>query len=324
MKIIKISLATIAAAAMCGVAIVLWIYRDISPEVLEARYADASSQFMTIDGVRIHYRDEGSGSPIVLIHGHWGSLLQWDSWLPALRRDHRVVRFDLTSHGLTGVDPTGDYTNERAVELFEQLVDRLKLTRFHIAGTSIGGMVVYKYAAAHPERVLSLALINSGGLKQPDRAPDDRLQMPWWIDILAYYTPKSLVENILRGVAGDPQRIPSDVVDQWYELNMREGQREAEIARNVQFTIGRTIEELNSITVPTLLMWGEANRNLPITQVDEFKRRLSKAPVSIVTYEGVGHNVTYENPQQSVADYGVFLANGLVEPGSALPIGAVR
>ena len=119
--------------------------------------------------------------------------------MSSLRQNHRVVRFDLTSHGLTGVDPTGDYTNERAVFLFEQFVDRLDLDEFRLVGTSIGGMVAYKYAAAHPQRVLSLALINSGGLKNPNRGPDDRYQMAWWIDALAYYTPKSLVEDPLRG-----------------------------------------------------------------------------------------------------------------------------
>jgi pimeloyl-ACP methyl ester carboxylesterase len=319
MKAIKILLAVTIAACLAGLAVILWIYRDIPAEVLEARYGSPASQFIMIDGVRLHYRDEGRGQPVVLIHGHWGSLLQWDAWMPALGQNHRVIRFDLPSHGLTGVDPTGDYTNERAVSLLEQFLDQLDLAEFHIAGTSIGGMVAYKYTAAHAERVLSLALINSGGLKVTNRAPDERLKMPWWIDILAYYTPKSLVENILRGVAGDPQSIPSEVVDQWYELNMREGQREAEIARNRQFTTGRTIEELNSIVAPTLLMWGEANRNLPISQVGEFKKHLSKAPVSVVTYAGVGHNVTYENPQDSAKDYLQFLKAAGPAPMSPTP-----
>lgn len=306
-KAIKILLAITAAACVLALGIVLWIYRDIPADTLEARYGQPPSQFIMIDGVRVHYRDEGQGLPVVLIHGHWGSLFQWDSWLAALKGNHRVVRFDLTSHGLTGVDPTGDYSNERAVSLLEKFVDELKLSRFHIAGTSIGGMVAYKYTAAHPERVLSLALINSGGLKVANRAPDERLKMPWWIDVLAYYTPKSLVENILRGVAGDPRAISDAVVDQWYEFNMREGQREAEIERNRQFTTGHTVDELNSITAPTLLMWGEANRNLPLSQVDLFKENLARAPVSVVTYPGVGHNVTYENPDASVSDYLEFL-----------------
>ena len=307
LKIAKITLAGVVGVCAIGVGAVLWTYRDIPAEVLEAKYGQPPSQFMMIDGVRLHYRDEGRGPAVVLIHGHWGSLFQWDAWVPILKQGHRVLRFDLTSHGLTGVDPTGDYTNERAVQLLDEFVDRLELPEFHLAGTSIGGMVAYKYAAAHPERILSLALINSGGLKQPDRGPDDRYQMPWWIDVLAYYTPKSLVENILRGVAGDPDRISAEIVDLWYEFNMREGQREAEIARNRQFTVGYTKAELNAITAPTLLMWGEANANLPLSQVGLFKEQLRNAPVQVVTYPGVGHNVTYEHPAQSVADYLRFL-----------------
>ncbi|MEQ9447133.1 MAG: alpha/beta hydrolase [Rhodospirillaceae bacterium] len=296
-----------AAICVAGLLATLWIYRDIPVEVLEAEYGKPPSQFMIIDGVRIHFRDEGDGTTIVLIHGHWGSLFQWDSWIPTLLQNHRVVRFDLTSHGLTGVDPTGDYTNERAVWLLEQLADRLNLEKFHIAGTSIGGMIAYKYSAANPDRILSLGLINSGGLKNPARGPDDRYEMAWWIDALAYYTPKSVVENILRNVAGDPTSISDDVVDHWYRFNMAEGQREAEIERNRQFTIGRTTEELNLIRSPTLLMWGESNANLPLSQVDEFKSRLINAPVTTVIYEGIGHNVTYENPKESARDYLEFV-----------------
>ena len=305
----KLLMGIAVTACLCGLLLTLWTYRDIPAAVLEAEFGTPPSQFMMIDGVRVHFRDEGNGTPIILVHGHWGNLFQWDSWMPELIKNHRVIRFDLTSHGLTGVDPSGDYSNERAVWLFEQLTDQINLEKFHLAGTSIGGMVAYKYASAHPNRVLSLGLINSGGLKNPARAPDDRYQMAWWIDGLAYYTPKSLVENILRGVAGDPTSIPADVIDQWYRFNMRDGQREAEIERNRQFTVGRTTKELNAITAPTLLMWGEDNRNLPISQVNEFKKRLLSAPVSTVTYDGVGHNVTYENPNESVRDYLGFLSS---------------
>lgn len=309
LRAIKYILGIVTLGAVGGLLATLWVYRDIPADVLEAEYGVAPSQFVTLDGVRVHFRDEGTGTPIVLIHGHWGSLLQWDSWMPTLLESHRVIRFDLTSHGLTGVDPSGDYTNDRAVRLFGQLADHLGLEAFHLAGTSIGGMVAYKYTAVHPDRVLSLGLINSGGLKNPARGPDDRYQMAWWIDALAYYTPKSLVENILRGVAGNPDSIPTEIVDQWYRFNMREGQREAEIERNRQFTVGQTTKELNSITAPTLLMWGEANKNLPITQVDEFRQRLINTNVSVLTYKGIGHNVTYENPIESARGYLDFLGS---------------
>ena len=318
-KLIKTGFALAFITFFIGIGLTLWMYRDIPVEVLDAEYGKPPSQFMMIDGVRWHYRDEGEGESVVLIHGHWGSLFQWDAWMPALLRDHRVIRFDLTSHGLTGVDPTGDYTNERTVALFTQFVDQLRLEDFHVAGTSIGGMIAYKYTVANQDRVVSLALINSGGLKNPNRGPDDRYEMAWWINVLAYYTPKSLVERILRGVAGDPTSISDDTVDQWYRFNMREGQREAEIARNAQFTVGHTTEELNAITVPTLLMWGENNANLPISQVDEFGKRLKQADVSVVTYPGVGHNVTYENPQESVNDYLDFL--GSISPPPPPPRG---
>lgn len=70
MKAIKILLAVTFAVCVAGLAVILWIYRDIPAEVLEARYGSPASQFVMIDGVRLHYRDEGRGQTIVLIHGH--------------------------------------------------------------------------------------------------------------------------------------------------------------------------------------------------------------------------------------------------------------
>ncbi len=78
---------------------------------LEAKYASPASRFIHIDGVRIHYRDEGSGPAILLLHANFSNLLGWDPWAEALKDHYRVVRFDFPAFGLTGPDPGGDYSN---------------------------------------------------------------------------------------------------------------------------------------------------------------------------------------------------------------------
>jgi len=128
------------AATLVG----LWIYRDIPALELEARYANDASRFMNIDNVRIHYRDEGprDAPVVVLVHANFASLLGWEPWVDALKDSYRVIRFDMTSHGLTGPDPTGDYGLDRTMELTERLIDAVGLNNtFTIGGTSIGGTV---------------------------------------------------------------------------------------------------------------------------------------------------------------------------------------
>ena len=156
---------SILVTACTAFLIAAWFYRDIPAGVLEAKYGNAASRFLNVDGVRIHYRDEGSGPPLVLIHANFASLLSWDDAVESLKNTHRVLRFDMTGHGLTGPDPSGDYSLERTVELTGRFVDALQLGHFSIGGTSLGGTVAMHYTAAHPERVDRLILLSPGSLE---------------------------------------------------------------------------------------------------------------------------------------------------------------
>ena len=133
-------LVTLVVLALIAGAVAVWVYRDIPAEVLEKKYANSASKFMNVGGVRIHYRDEGpkDGPAIVLLHANFASLLGWEPWVEALQDKYRVIRFDMTSHGLTGPDPSGDYTMPRSIEVTERFIDAMNLDRFSIAGTSMG------------------------------------------------------------------------------------------------------------------------------------------------------------------------------------------
>ena len=75
LRYIGYTLGTLLALSLIALAVALWAYRDIPAEVLEEKYANDASRFMNIDGVRVHYRDEGEGPAIVLVHAHFASLL---------------------------------------------------------------------------------------------------------------------------------------------------------------------------------------------------------------------------------------------------------
>jgi hypothetical protein len=68
----------LAAVLLLAVIIAVWAYRDIPAARLEAKYSSPASKFMNIDGVRMHYRDEGAGPPVVLVHAHFASLIGWE------------------------------------------------------------------------------------------------------------------------------------------------------------------------------------------------------------------------------------------------------
>ena len=80
LRILGYALATFVIALFIGTLIALWVYRDIPAEDLEAKYASPASRFMNIDGVRMHYRDEGQpdGPAVLLLHANFGNLIGWN------------------------------------------------------------------------------------------------------------------------------------------------------------------------------------------------------------------------------------------------------
>jgi len=284
-----------------------WVYRDIPAEVLEAKYTTPASKFLNVDGVRIHYRDEGSGPPLVLIHANFGSLLSWDGWVDSLKDQHRVLRFDMTGHGLTGPDPSGDYSLERTVKLTERFVDALGLTRFSIGGTSIGGTVAMYYAAAHPERVERLILLSPGALEGRSMQRAGR-SVPPIADILEYITPRALAKYMLTSRFGDPGKVDDKLIDQWYEMWLREGQRAAILARLRTYSSADLGAVTAAVRVPTLILWGEKNPQAPVAQAEELRKMLVNAPaVKVITYPGVGHMAADEAGPVIARDVRTFL-----------------
>jgi pimeloyl-ACP methyl ester carboxylesterase len=291
-RVILRGLAVLGLAAVAALALATWVYRDIPAAELEARYAGPTSRFITIDGVRMHYRDEGSGPVVLLFHANFSNLIDWDPWVEALKDRYRVVRVDLTSHGLTGPDPTGDYTLPRTLALVEGFVDALGIERATLGGTSLGGTVAIHYTARNPGRVERLILLNPGSLEGKERA---RGGLPKAAYVLTWILPRALPEFMLRSGFGDPSRLPESLVDRWYDFWMREGQRKAQLDRLAQYESGDIEGLVRSIRVPVLLLWGEANTTALFSQAGEFRELLENVPsLTFISYPGVGHMAVEE------------------------------
>jgi pimeloyl-ACP methyl ester carboxylesterase len=286
------SLLVLAALGVVGLGIALWAYRDIPAAELEARYAGPTSRFMNIDGVRMHYRDEGTGPVVLLFHANFSNLIDWDPWVDALKDRYRVVRIDMTSHGLTGPDPTGDYTLPRTLELTEKFIDALGIEKATLGGTSLGGTVAIHYTTRHPERVERLILLSPGSLEGKERA---RQGMPKAAYVLTAILPRALPEFMLKSGFGDPTKLPDELVDRWYDMWMREGQRKAQLDRLSQYQAGDIEGLVRSIRVPVLLLWGEANTTAVFEQSGEFRKLLENVPsLTFISYPGVGHMAVEE------------------------------
>jgi len=294
--------------SLIGTAVATWIYRDIPAAELEAKYASPASRFINIGGVRTHYRDEGSGPVVVLLHANFGNLIGWDPWVEILKDNYRVVRLDMTSHGLTGPDPTGDYTTERTLNVVEKFIDAMSLERFSIGGTSMGGTIAIHYANRHPDRIENLILLSPGSLEGKERKSGGRGDVPNAAYILKYIMPRALPEFMLRSGFGDKSKLTNELIDRWYDMWMREGNREAQLDRLRQYKPGDIEDLIRELRAPTLLMWGEANTTAKFEQAAHFRELLENVEsLTFISYPGVGHMAVQEAGEQTGRDVRRFL-----------------
>ena len=230
---------------------------DIPVERLKEKYANNESRFIEIDGMQVHYRDEGEGIPIVLLHGTASSLHTWDAWTNTLKNNYRVIRLDIPAFGLTGPHPNQDYSIKAYADFLDSFLSKLGIENTYLAGNSLGGNIAWYYTAEHPLKVKKLILIDPSGFIKKGKLPwiFTLARTPVLNAIIKYFTSKSIVENNLQQVYFDESKITSELIDRYYELTLREGNRTAFIDRAKTDMIDHTVK-LKSINAPTLIIWG--------------------------------------------------------------------
>ncbi len=298
----------VAAGVLLALSLVLWWARvpDVPVEALLPRYANGASRFLELQGLRVHYRDEGQGPPLLLLHGTGASLHTWDAWTAALSPTHRVLRMDLPGFGLTGPTRTGDYSVQAYVAFLEAFRQALGLERFALAGNSLGGQIAWNYAAAYPQHVTALILVDPAGFKIARPALVFRLaRVPFVSTLLSSLDPGPMVRKSLRDAYGDARKVTPELLERYRQLTLREGNRAAFLARAQQREPDRTAE-LSHLSAPTLVLWGEEDRLIPVGHAQRFAEAIPGAQLRV--YPGVGHVPMEEIGERSAADVAAFLA----------------
>ncbi len=281
---------------------------DRPVDALKPRWAPEPSRFIEIGGMNVHVRTEGAGPTIVLLHGTSASLHTWEGWTTALRDRYRVVRVDLPGFGLTGPTPDGHYEIEVYTRFMAALFDKLAITECVLAGNSFGGRVAWETAFAHPGRVSKLVLVDSAGYPNPTAKMPLGFRLartPVLNRLAAYSLPRSVIEKSLRNVYGDPSKVTPELVDLYFDLAVRAGNREALVKRFEQAPSGAGEERIRALRVPTLILWGGRDRLIPPEHGARFQKDIAGS--QLVTFEGLGHVPHEEDPAQTVAPVLAFL-----------------
>jgi len=292
-------------AVLVTAGILSQVHCDIPVEELKKKYADKDSRFMEISGTQVHYRDQGRGPVLVLVHGTAASLHTWDAWTEELKNDFRIIRMDLPGFGLTGPRPDRDYSTGSYVSLIKELLGRVGADRCFMAGNSLGGAITWNYALAHPGQVRKIILIDAAGYPM-DRTPYVFIlaRTPVLNSIMRWVTPRSVFRHNILEVYGDDSKVTEALLDRYYELTMREGNRQALIDRSREMT-GYDPEKISKITTPALIMWGSDDKWITVSHAHNFKRDLKNS--RLVIYQGAGHVPMEELPLHTARDAQKFL-----------------
>ena len=280
---------------------------DKSVEELSRLYTDEESEWVEMHGMSVHYKKEGSGPVLVLIHGTGASLHTWDEWAERLDDSLTVYRMDLPAFGLTGPEPNGNYSMQMYVDFVDAFAQRMQLDSFAIGGNSLGGAIAWSYTVDHPDKVSKLLLLDSAGY--PHEGASDALAFkiasnPILRPIMRQITPKSYIRQNLEQVYGDDSKITDELVTRYHDMALREGNRRAFIDR--VHTEHKDISgRISEIECPTLIMWGSEDTWTPVEDAAKFNRDISNS--TMIMYDGVGHVPMEEIPQRSAEDAMDFL-----------------
>ena len=311
--LIKIAIAVILGIVLLFYSMIKLDIRypsDISKESIEAKYLLESSDFIEIDGVNIHFAIDGSGPDLLLLHANYANLIDWNPWVNLLKDHYRVIRIDIPGHGLTAADPSNDYSMQRTIFLLEGFLNAFEIQKLSIAGASLGGTIGLHYTRRNPEKVENLILVSPGALNPRIRGRNEPVKLPKPFEIIAYFTPRLITESLLRGGFGDPENVTEELIDRWYDLLLREGQRDAQIARVNQYVSGDIDQVLSEVRAPALIMWGKKNNVVPVDLAYEMKDMMKNSlRIEMIIYESGGHQLVQELGIQTGKDALQYLMN---------------
>jgi pimeloyl-ACP methyl ester carboxylesterase len=309
-KIFKVIKWIAALLGLLLIAGMILLYRsDIPIDQLKTKYTNEHSRFMPLMGMQVHYRDEGNPNdtlPLVLIHGTSASLHTWDSLVIRLKDKKRVISMDLPAFGLTGANPERDYSMPYYNRFVDSLLIKLGVQQCIIAGNSLGGSIAWNQALYSSDKIAGLILIDAGGYpkkKEKGNIGFKLASMPVVGNILAKFTPKALIRKSLEDVYSDDSKISTALEDRYFDLLLREGNRKATIDIFRQ-RAKPTPEKIKQIHIPTLIIWGEEDQLIDVSNAYLFNQDIKGSRMLIIKKSGhVPMEETPEAVYQSIKNF---------------------
>ena len=243
-----------------------------------------SERFIEIDGCRLKLRRGGSGEPLLYLHGASGA----PAVLPFMEK--LAQRFDVLvpEHpGFGASDEPGWLENMHDLAYFYlDVLESLELRGLHLVGSSLGGWLALEMAVRDASRLKSLLLVGPAGISVPGVKPGD----------IFLWSPEELARNLFFDPALAEEMLARPMTPELLDVSLKNRHTVARLGWEPRMHDPFLHKWLHRVNVPVKIVWGEADKILPVAYAGEFKKLMPAAEVEIIPR--CGHQPQAERPEE--------------------------
>jgi pimeloyl-ACP methyl ester carboxylesterase len=254
----------------------------------------ATSNLLNVDGIEIHYTQEGKGKDVILIHGIGASTYTWRLLIPYLARNFRVTVLDLPGFGRSTMNPKRDHGLDTQSAILIKFLDLLNIKKANLVGSSMGGAIALWLAKEFPERVESVVVLAPA--THPKLLP---LNVTFFSKVLLPSTnlllTRTLFRQILKRVLSRHELINDEVVENYLRPYLQNGTAIQTFIRATSVLSDRRLpDQLRGIKTPVHILYGENDLMVPRSVIHELQKRLPHA--TLITHPTAGHHPHEDEP----------------------------
>jgi pimeloyl-ACP methyl ester carboxylesterase len=270
----------------------------------------APQHWAQVGGRPVNYVELGEGPPLLLVHGLGGSWQNWLETIPHFARTHRVVALDLPGFGESPL-PAERISMRGYGRLLDAFCDAVGIDRAVAVGNSMGGFVAAELAIQHPERVEKLVLVSAAGITAEHQRNERVLALMRRFEAALTWAAthpqpgflmRPRARRGLRLVFAHPDKLPGALLVEQARGAGKPGFIDALDAIS-EYPLR---DRLERISVPTLIVWGERDKLVPLRDADVFEELIPNARKLV--YADTGHAPMLERPGRFNRDLEAFLA----------------
>jgi pimeloyl-ACP methyl ester carboxylesterase len=268
---------------------------------------------VSVQGINISYIEKGEGNPLVLVHGSPTSSFLWRDMIEELSAHGRVIALDLPGFGFSDPPPNGDYTISNYALLFESFLRALSIERATLVCHDFGGPIVLTYALRHPEKYQRLIIFDT--ILHTDLPPWPLFMKIAKIrpfgEIFMRLGGKSITRSMLEGGVMDKSRISDAIVQRYYMPDGSPDKLNNTMLGTLRIDYMEDLEfiekNLQTIQKPTLILWGENDKYLPLSLGDRIHKDITGS--KMVRISNCGHFVQEDHPERATKIIVEFLGS---------------